>query len=1527
MADPANSQGRGTQNFPSSSNPRSPLSPGSSGGTPISFQPNVNRSKTKRWVEAKQYSYDGGDWGDEEEDEEEEEEAPPVPRPPYATRNTGSSSDLASRRLSGLIAGADERAASPGGKGSNASNAEKPLPFVRPADLYKRMREEQAAQQSPPPENKGPQPGSFGNSTQATQAPPSLGLPEVKRVSAFGTDFLSGASSVPQDTPTHQDPSPGFQSVVQQAFDVPETPQSTTTSVARSNSDGTSMISPIIGGRSMADDRTPTIPEEPNEPSPKATAVAAPAFNPGHRRDLSLPSSDNSSSRKPQITDLDTPPAGRAELASISTQDLSLQGSDAGSTPQNPPMQSYSNDGPDLPAPLKIGSASGPENFHGEIPTIRGAEDSPQNADSDRLREEIIRSLSREATPSEDPEQSGQPQQQAPAGSIPQQFEEHRDGQAGTVPNEAPNTMVSGNHPDWTGPHPLASKDAYSQSPAEAGKSSSEIFDLPKKPKLERRFSWESSDEEEPEPQMPGAYSSPPPLDTSLSVQEPEPIADSAAPLPSDAPQEAHGSDIEGSDTQRTEKPRLSIVPPVPENITPPEQIGGPGTTPPPKGPVPSNVGTISLDESKLLGFRDILGITSINQRIKSFENTRDQFAALDTGLTRWLQFTVQENPEYAGLVKQSQDLSPNLQQPSPSRSRFPKLGSLGALGSLNDGTPTSATHMRRPSGHIGTVMNREKVGEKGKELLHTAGAFSGKASGAAKGLFAKGRSKFRPSDKGQSTASASRRSLQLSFPSGSGDVAGSSSSQHKSVSFGSLPIFKSGRTGANSVPGPTGGESSLDNSQDEEAAGKPINAPRLENQPVSHNLNGGSAMQPTQLSSPPGVPPKADDSGHAEAFEQEMIATLGLSPTEPRSRRSVSTPVASITDGKGKFKELPLSSADATTGNQSSYEPSMEKAPFARKTLPNIPNEHSDPSASSENKEKYWLNKSTPEIITTSANPVVVEDSKPPPPPPKDNYHELAPEGAHERQHSISTLGPDEQTGGPSEAEDNSDSPSPLQETKEEVPPKIECKDKHDHLNNGNFAQTGNTSRASLPAVHKKRKSFMPFYPSEPTKPTETPESRRKSINGLPSYIPDVQSPLRNDVRHSPGTTRSRMLSFGSFGKHGANNKDPGPVAAANGPSQALENGHGPSEQAQNEESAIEKLKSFGRRRRSSVGDLLSSIPWQESQAPAANERKRTFSRISVLFGRQDSQDPEKRSTDHSRTASNPIETNDLPIRATSGNTDTGSTAQDTAPVLNDPLEAKSPTKPLQPMVSPPARTDPEPEPGHLPSSTPWRTSISPQRASISLPPSSSSSSLSSGRFYSQFRPAPGPGDEHALLAPPVQSHSRSPSPMSLHEHRLPTPLSPLEEKESPLPDSQSQFQMPVQPSTADQDQDQNQDQSIHSHPMFYQGQDSSHLGTLNENSEQEEREEDEDRMLQADAQSHTQTDKQIEQKKSTTVVSNAMGVSSHPLRSEDQVRVVNDSPQPVELAITADDRSEEIVMSPTSYPGQEWRPIYPYS
>ncbi len=70
---------------------QTPVAPSASG----LYKTNVNRQKTKRWVEAKSYSYDGDDWGDVDEyrdieEEEEEEPAPPTPPPkPTGFRQPG----------------------------------------------------------------------------------------------------------------------------------------------------------------------------------------------------------------------------------------------------------------------------------------------------------------------------------------------------------------------------------------------------------------------------------------------------------------------------------------------------------------------------------------------------------------------------------------------------------------------------------------------------------------------------------------------------------------------------------------------------------------------------------------------------------------------------------------------------------------------------------------------------------------------------------------------------------------------------------------------------------------------------------------------------------------------------------------------------------------------------------------------------------------------------------------------------------------------------------------------------------------------------------------------------------------------------------------------------------------------------------------------------------------------------------------------------------------------------------------------
>ena len=181
----------------------------------------------------------------------------------------------------------------------------------------------------------------------------------------------------------------------------------------------------------------------------------------------------------------------------------------------------------------------------------------------------------------------------------------------------------------------------------------------------------------------------------------------------------------------------------------------------------------------------------------------------------------------------------------------------------------------------------------------------------------------------------------------------------------------------------------------------------------------------------------------------------------------------------------------------------------------------------------------------------------------------------------------------------------------------------------------------------------------------------------------------------------------------------------------------------------------------------------------------------------------------------------------------------------------------------------------------------------------------------------------------------------MSAQENRSAQPLSPLEE----LQDHQ----------THQLEEEQEKRKLQQGEPM------DPNLGTLKENQEQEEQEEHKDRVLeellrhelhgnpspgpapvqQSEAQLNkpeqslgpqlsVRSRKPVGSDSASTgsenrAVSNVSPVlSSHPHRSENEARVVNDSPQPVELAITADDSSEEIVMSPTSYPGQEWTPMH---
>ncbi|PYI02285.1 hypothetical protein BO78DRAFT_400598 [Aspergillus sclerotiicarbonarius CBS 121057] len=808
----------GTSNSPSSPYPR--------GDTPLSFKANVNRAKTKRWVEAKKYSYDGNDWGDDEYGEYDDDETPPLPQPSSLNQSTGDIPSMFTRDVTRPPLPSMDRSRSMDHVGAlNAAGAgaqrtmssdritvdptNRAVPIVRPAEIYKRMRAESAARQqaseagyfvenpsgaAPPAEpvsqdmpssshaeQQGaaptgdrmlhPTPGGaerpldiestpHASYTAETSdnAPPIINLPDMKRLSGFNPDLSLGSDSAAQGEPEstaqqHQlqhNPSLGFRSVVHQAFDVPETPSTTVDSIARSNSDSTSVISPIIPPRNPSEIKTPTIVEEPESISTPKEDPENMVFKPGHRRDLSLPSPNNSPSRNPVITSVEgTPPSAVGEM---STETPSDSPQNVRATSQKAAVQ-LPQVGKDLPAPLSLGighPASEPTITTGDgVPVIipsPSAENSPQDAESDRLRKEIIRSLSRENTPSEDPDHEDEPRPEAQRQDSSLMLDEYErywtEGPISVPPD------VKQPAPEYSSASAASQDSPAPPAPLVAGPGPSAQAS---KPKLARRFSWESSSSGDPAPES-GVQSPPAPM----PGQFPVPTEDEAPPAETAPVNESVVEDREESEPPSTEKPKLTIVPPIPDN----RSIISDGHLPEvynadaipdshaDEGPQAGSdrrssrvmLTTPATVEPTLLGFRDILGMKTSEDRVRAFNETRAKFGTIDTGLNQWISFTVHTHPEHNDVVEKSSKLTSSGPKAPVSRGKFPKLAALGKA----DLTPSGSGHVRRPSAPLGAMMNKQQVEQRGKELLHTAGVLGGRAGEAAKGFFARGRSKLK---------------------------------------------------------------------------------------------------------------------------------------------------------------------------------------------------------------------------------------------------------------------------------------------------------------------------------------------------------------------------------------------------------------------------------------------------------------------------------------------------------------------------------------------------------------------------------------------------------------------------------------------------------------------------------------------------------------------------------------------------------------------------------------------------------------
>ncbi|KAH7127129.1 hypothetical protein B0J11DRAFT_433481 [Dendryphion nanum] len=169
----------------------------------------------------------------------------------------------------------------------------------------------------------------------------------------------------------------------------------------------------------------------------------------------------------------------------------------------------------------------------------------------------------------------------------------------------------------------------------------------------------------------------------------------------------------------------------------------------------------------KPLSSREISNIKSSPERIVTYNVTREYWANTDHGLNDWISSALAASPELASQQQHQQQPTPQYRpQVAPSSStRHKPAGSLSLFGkhpvaspnssnttSQAPGTPTPALGAAeaRPhgsmSGPAGGKMTGQQMQAKGKDLLHTAGVLGGKGMTGAKGLFAKGKSRFRAS-------------------------------------------------------------------------------------------------------------------------------------------------------------------------------------------------------------------------------------------------------------------------------------------------------------------------------------------------------------------------------------------------------------------------------------------------------------------------------------------------------------------------------------------------------------------------------------------------------------------------------------------------------------------------------------------------------------------------------------------------------------------------------------------------------------
>ncbi|GJC90840.1 hypothetical protein ColLi_13678 [Colletotrichum liriopes] len=172
------------------------------------------------------------------------------------------------------------------------------------------------------------------------------------------------------------------------------------------------------------------------------------------------------------------------------------------------------------------------------------------------------------------------------------------------------------------------------------------------------------------------------------------------------------------------------------------------GDISPPTSPAPSQ--HQPAQPVKITTFKEIMDLASPSERINKYNETRAQFASMDSGLNNWLVTLKSQHPEHANATASfaAGASGPGQSQPSPTTSQ-PASQQPYYQQYLNASNPnlSAGAPGRPPAGNVPSGSSHSpssdfkhssgQVGAKGKGLLLAAGK-------AGKGLLSKGKSKLR---------------------------------------------------------------------------------------------------------------------------------------------------------------------------------------------------------------------------------------------------------------------------------------------------------------------------------------------------------------------------------------------------------------------------------------------------------------------------------------------------------------------------------------------------------------------------------------------------------------------------------------------------------------------------------------------------------------------------------------------------------------------------------------------------------------